>query len=69
VAVLARWEVGGIFVVFAPFDLSGVVAGLIHSIPWKLTLLLQHSAGLQPRSALLRPGQEMNVSMKCEVPR
>lgn len=55
--------------VFAPFDLSEVVAGLIHSIPWKLTLLLQHSAGLQPRSALLRPGQEMNVSMKCEVPR
>lgn len=55
--------------VFAPFDLSGVVAGLIQSIPWKLTLLLQHSAGLQPCSALLRPGQEMNVSMKCEVPR
>lgn len=52
VAVFARWEVGGIFVVFAPFDLSGVATGLIQSIPWKLIVLLQHIA--QPRSVLGR---------------
>lgn len=63
--VFARWETGGIFICFLHLDPSEVVAGLIQSIPWKLSLLLQHSTnGLGLGLALLHPGQEMKCVNK-----